>query len=266
LILLTRDYLSMPYFALTIAGFDPSGGAGIQIDLKTFLKNGVYGLSAISLLAIQNTSGVEQVTAIEPENLQQQLACLARDFLPNAVKCGALANKKSAEIVFDFILKNKLPLVLDPVFKSSNNVEFLDAEGIDFLLKHVLPITTVFTPNILEAETILKIKIGTLTEMKDAALAISSQFNCNAVLLKGGHLKNNSTDILAFNKAANEITSPLLEMQKIHGTGCLLSSAIAANLAKGLDLITAINLGKEFLSSQMLNSILPGKGARVFNL
>ncbi len=247
--------------ALTIAGSDSSGGAGIQADLKTMLANGVYGMSAITALTAQNTMGVAAISEVTPKFLAQQIDAVFTDIVPDAVKTGMLANAELIEVIAErltfYQAKN---IVVDPVMIATSGARLISKEAIAVLKEKLLPTATVITPNIPEAEVISGMKISDKADMEKAAGYINTTCGC-AVLLKGGHSINDANDLLYENGVITWFDGVRIDNPNTHGTGCTLSSAIASDLAKGYDLKTAVKLAKEYVSGALSAMLDLGKGS-----
>lgn len=246
--------------ALSIAGFDGSGGAGIQADLKTFYVHNVYGLSIATSLTVQNTRGVSNKLDIKSSFLKKQLKMLAKDIKINSVKIGMLANAKNIHIVSNFIKKLSVKTVLDPVILSTSGYKLLNNNGIKALKKELFPLVYLITPNIPEAELLTGLSISNTDNMKKAAKRLQTMGVKN-ILIKGGHLKGKTAcDILLYNgkfytfKEKNSISN-----QNFHGTGCILSSAITAHLAKGKSLKYAVKKAKKFITRKIKKSFFISK-------
>ena len=263
--------------ALTIAGSDSCGGAGIQADIKTMTMNGVYAMSAVTALTAQNTTGVTDIMEVTPDFLKAQLDAVITDIFPNAVKTGMVASseliKTIAQAIKTYSLKN---LVVDPVMVATSGSRLISEEAIETLKKELLPLATVITPNIPEAEVLLEkaglsgidsksLKITSEFEMEEAARKIHEAFGCS-VLVKGGHNVNDASDFLYGKNEKGEIVAKWFKGRRInnqntHGTGCTLSSAIAANLAKGESLENAVEKAKEYISGALEAMLDLGKGS-----
>ena len=251
--------------ALTIAGSDCSGGAGIQADMKTMLANGVYAMSAITALTAQNTTGVSAIMNVTPEFLGQQLDAIFTDIYPDAVKIGMVSDKKLIKVIAvklkQYQAKN---IVLDPVMVATSGSKLISDDAIALLKQELLPLADILTPNIPEAEVLTGEKIKTAANMEQAAAQISDTYHCS-VLCKGGHSLNDANDFLYGKNINGESLHQWLEGRRInntntHGTGCTLSSAIASNLAKGYPMLEAVTLAKVYISD-CLNAMLDlGKG------
>lgn len=250
--------------ALTIAGSDSSGGAGIQADIKTMTCNGIYAMSAITALTAQNTTGVSAIMEVKPEFLKEQIKAVVTDIFPDAVKTGMVSSSALIKVISDSIkeygLKN---IVVDPVMVATSGAKLITDEAIETLKKVLLPLATVITPNIPEAEVLFASKIQNETDMEIAAKEISSKFGC-AVLLKGGHSLNDANDYLFDAKSGNDgiwFYGKKINNPNTHGTGCTLSSAIAANLAKGQTLTEAVKNAKDYISGALEAMLDLGKGS-----
>lgn len=250
---------------LTIAGSDSSGGAGIQADIKTMTMNGVYAMSAITALTAQNTTGVSSIMEVSPEFLEQQIKAVFEDIRPDAIKIGMVSSVKLIEIIAKCLnFYNAKNIVLDPVMIATSGARLIDEKAILTLTKELLPIATIVTPNIPEAEVLSKITIKTPKDMITAAKAINENYNC-AVLCKGGHNLNDANDLLYTNNNYKWFEGKHINNPNTHGTGCTLSSAIASNLAKGLDLDTSVKLAKEYISNALSAMLDLGKGSGPLN-
>lgn len=247
--------------ALTIAGSDSSGGAGIQADIKTMQANGVYAMSAITALTAQNTTGVSGIFEVTPEFLGQQLDAVFTDIFPDAVKIGMVA---SGELVKMIALKLKEykaeRIVVDPVMVSTSGSRLISEEAIQILKTELFPLASVLTPNIPEAEVLFGASIHSAEDMERAAQAISEEYHC-AVLLKGGHQLNDANDLLYAEGKSRWFYGRRIENSNTHGTGCTLSSAIASNLAKGYGLEEAVERAKEYISGALAAMLDLGAGS-----
>ena len=250
--------------ALTIAGSDSSGGAGIQADIKTMTCNGIFAMSAITALTAQNTTGVTAIMEVKPEFLKEQIKAVVTDIFPDAVKTGMVSSSALIKVISDSIkeygLKN---IVVDPVMVATSGAKLITDEAIETLKKELLPLATVITPNIPEAEVLFASKIQNESDMERAAKEISSKFGC-AVLLKGGHSLNDANDYLFDAKNGNDgiwFYGKKINNPNTHGTGCTLSSAIAANLAKGQKLSDAVRNAKTYISGALEAMLDLGKGS-----
>ena len=233
---------------LTIAGSDSSGGAGIQADLKTFSALGTYGMSCICALTAQNTKGVTMVVNTPVDMVKAQLAAVYDDIPPRAVKTGMLSSAPIVEAVSDFLSDHtNIPLVVDPVMVATSGAVLLEKDAIEVYKKKLISLSSVITPNIPEAEVLSGQAIRNLEDMKGAAeklMALGPQ----AVLVKGGHLVEEAEDVLYDGRDFHLFKGERIETENTHGTGCTLSSAIAAELAKGHTLIEAVGLAKIYMT------------------
>ncbi|MDN5331689.1 MAG: hydroxymethylpyrimidine/phosphomethylpyrimidine kinase [Tepidanaerobacteraceae bacterium] len=247
--------------ALTIAGSDSGGGAGIQADLKTFSALGVYGMSVITSVTAQNTKAVLGVEDISPEMVYLQIKAIFEDLPPDAVKIGMVSSEgiiKSIAKGLDEFGPEKV--VLDPVMISKSGHALLKPDAVEALKNELLKRCLVVTPNIPEAQALSGISIRGVEDMKKAAERIMS-YGCRAVIVKGGHLKGDAVDVFFDGREFREIRSEKIPTKNTHGTGCTFSSALAANLALGHDLFTSFKLAKEYIFSAIKNSVNIGGGA-----
>ena len=247
--------------ALTIAGSDCSGGAGIQADLKTMTMNGVYAMSAITALTAQNTTGVRAIQETTPEFLKQQIDAVFEDIYPDAVKIGMVASSELIRVIADrlryFDAKN---IVVDPVMVATSGSALMKNDAVQTLIEELLPISTLVTPNIPEAQVLSGMTIETKEDMMDAAKQIGDNYHC-AVLLKGGHSINDANDLLYVNGELMWFEGKRIDNPNTHGTGCTLSSAIASNLAKGFTLIESVQKAKDYISGALAAQLDLGKGS-----
>lgn len=251
--------------ALSIAGSDCSGGAGIQADLKTMTMNGVYAMTAITALTAQNTTGVTGISAVSPEFLRLQIDAIFEDIRPGAVKIGMVASAALIEVIADRLEFYQADnIVLDPVMVSTSGSRLLEANAVETLKKRLLPIATLVTPNIPEAEILSGREIHTRDDMLEAARLISVHHGC-AVLLKGGHSINDANDLLYTGGEIRWFAGKRIDNPNTHGTGCTLSSAIAANLAKGFDLADSVQRAKAYISGALSAMLDLGKGSGPMN-
>lgn len=233
---------------LTIAGSDSSGGAGIQADLKTFSALGTYGMSCICALTAQNTKGVTMVVNTPVDMVKAQLDAIYDDIPPKAVKTGMLSSAPIVEAVSDFLAAHgPVPLVVDPVMVATSGAVLLEKDAIEVYKKKLIPLSTVITPNIPEAEVLSSMAIRNLEDMKEAAGKLMG-LGPKAVLVKGGHLVEEAEDVLYDGRDFTLFKGERIETENTHGTGCTLSSAIAAGLAKGLSLAEAVGTAKVYMT------------------
>lgn len=246
---------------LTIAGSDSSGGAGIQADLKTMTVNGVYAMSVITALTAQNTLGVSGILDVSPEFITSQMDAVFTDIYPDAIKIGMVSSPEIVEAIAKSLEKYEAKnIVLDPVMVATSGAVLLKEEAMDSLINRLIPLADVITPNIPEGEILAGMKIENEDDMEKAAEIIGEKYNC-AVLLKGGHKVNDANDLLYRKGDFKWFLSERIDNNNTHGTGCTLSSAIAANLAKGEDLNQAIKNAKEYLTGALRAGLNLGKGS-----
>ena len=251
--------------ALTIAGSDSSGGAGIQADIKTMTANGVYAMSAITALTAQNTTGVTGIMEVTPDFLKEQLDCIFTDIRPDAVKTGMVSSSALIEVIAERLcFYGADNIVVDPVMVATSGARLISEDAIDTLKKELLPIATVITPNIPEAEVLSGRKIVTSEDMETAAKEICNLYGCG-VLCKGGHNINDANDLLYDGKELIWFKGKRINNPNTHGTGCTLSSAIASGLAKGYDLPTAVKSAKNYISGALAAMLDLGKGSGPMN-
>jgi len=248
--------------ALSIAGSDSGGGAGIQADLKTFSALGVYGMTAVTAVTVQNTLGVESFEAIAPETVGAQILAVASDIGVDAVKTGMLANTAVVEAVAEALEQTHLaPLVVDPVSVSKHGHRLLAEDAVEALRRRILPLATLITPNLPEAAGLAGFPVVSRDDMRRAALAIID-LGARAVLVKGGHLADpaDASDLLLFEGVEEWLTSERIDTPHTHGTGCTLSSAITAHLAMGDPLPVAVSAGKAFVTEAIRHALAIGHG------
>ena len=247
--------------ALTIAGSDCSGGAGIQADIKTMTMNGVYAMSAVTALTAQNTTGVRAIQESTPEFLQQQLDSVFEDIYPDAVKIGMVASGALIRVIASrlkfYDAKN---VVVDPVMVATSGSALMKNDAVKMLVEELLPLATLVTPNIPEAQVLSGMTIETKEDMIAAAKRIGDSCRC-AVLLKGGHSINDANDLLYAKGELTWFAGRRIDNPNTHGTGCTLSSAIAANLAKGFPLAESVQRGKDYISGALAAMLDLGKGS-----
>lgn len=247
---------------LSIAGSDSGGGAGIQADLKTFSALGVYGMTAITAVTVQNTKGVSGYEALSPQIVGDQIRAVATDIGVDAAKTGMLASSAIVESVADAIAETAIPnLVVDPVFLSKHGHALLPEDAIDALRRRILPLATLVTPNLPEAAALAGFRVDARDLMEDAARAILAM-GPGAVLVKGGHLEGScrADDLLFDGRRMRWIEGERIETANTHGTGCVLSAAIAASLARGDELGPAVELGKAFVTEAIRHALALGQG------
>ena len=247
--------------ALSIAGSDCSGGAGIQADIKAMTMNGVYAMSAITALTAQNTTGVRAIQEATPDFLKQQLDAVFQDIYPDAVKIGMVSSRELIHVIADRLRYYEAQnVVVDPVMVASAGSSLIRQDAVQMLIRELLPISTLVTPNIPEAQVLSGMTIKTNEDMFTAAKQIGDRYRC-AVLLKGGHSVNDANDLLYENGELIWFEGKRIDNPNTHGTGCTLSSAIAANLARGFPLAESVQRAKEYLSGALAAMLDLGKGS-----
>lgn len=248
--------------ALTIAGSDSSGGAGIQADIKTMTCNGVYAMSAITAITAQNTTGVQGIFEVSPDFLAMQISSVFDDIRPDAVKIGMVSSAGLINVIAERLLHYKAEkIVLDPVMVSTSGTKLIADKALKILKEKLLPLADLVTPNIPEAEILSEMRIDKAIDMEEAAGHISEKYGCS-VLLKGGHNINDANDFL-YEKSGNKVwfNGKRIDNPNTHGTGCTLSSAIAANLAKGCTLEQSVKNAKDYISSALAAMLNLGQGS-----
>ncbi len=246
--------------ALTIAGSDSGGGAGIQADLKTMTMHGVYAMTAITALTAQNTVKVSAIMEVTPKFLEQQLDAVFQDIFPDAVKIGMVHSAALIEVIAKKLaFYDARNIVIDPVMAATSKTNLIDEAGINAMKQYLLTLADLVTPNIPEAEILSGISIQSEQDMERAAGKISDAYGC-AVLCKGGHTHCNANDVLYTSGQIYWFYGSRINNPNTHGTGCTLSSAIASNLAKGASLPESVRLGKFYVSGALSSMIHLGKG------
>ncbi len=243
--------------ALTIAGSDPSGGAGIQADLKTFHQFGVYGEAVITLLTVQNTVSVDRVEPMQPDLVLQQIRAVLADIPPQAAKTGALGTREIVEAVAELAREFTFPLVVDPVMISKHGTPLIAEDARHAIATRLLPRATLVTPNLAEAGALVGGEVHDIDAMRAAARKLC-EMGAHAALVKGGHLNGESVDVLYFEGKWSLFRGPRIETRHTHGTGCTYSAAITAELALGAPLNEAVAVAKAFITSAIRSN--PGLG------
>lgn len=254
------------HVCLSIAGSDPSGGAGIQADLKTFHRHGVYGAAAITLLTVQNTVGVQRVELVDPELVASQVRAVLEDLPVGAAKTGALGNAAIASAVASVLRGRNLPLVLDPVMVSKHGAPLMAGSEIERVVAALFPLAALVTPNLPEAEAILGRNVVGVDGQRDAARELCARTGCAAALVKGGHGEGSEVvDVLWDGKAFHEFRAPRIDTVHTHGTGCTTSAAITAFLAGGRSLPQAVEMAVNWVRLAIANAPGLGKGTGPLN-
>ncbi len=254
----------MPPIALTIAGSDPSGGAGIQADLKTFHQFGVYGEAVITLLTVQNSVRVSRVEVLAPDFVLQQLAAVLEDIPPGAAKTGALGSAEMVEALAGVASGFGFPLVVDPVMISKHGHALLSDDAVRTLREQLMPLAALVTPNVPEAEALSGVAIRSRDDMRRAAARLH-EMGARAVLIKGGHREGDATDVLSDSAGIREFPAPRIDTRHTHGTGCTYSAAITAGLALGLGLGDAVAKAKRFIHEAIRTAPQLGRGSGPVN-
>ncbi len=250
---------------LSIAGSDCSGGAGIQADLKTISVHKLYGMSVITALTAQNTTGVSHIYEVSPVFVGQQLDMVFRDIYPDAIKIGMVADPSIIEVIADKLTQYRARnIVLDPVMISTSGSRLMKEETVDVLVHRLLPLADIITPNIPEAEVLSRIPILTKEDMVAAARRIRESYSGD-ILIKGGHLKDRSDDLLYTGDSVHWFTQEQINNPNTHGTGCTLSSAIACNLAEGRNIMESVAAAKEYITGALRAGLDLGMGSGPLN-
>lgn len=250
--------------ALTIAGSDPSGGAGLQADLKTFHQQGVYGASVVTLLTVQNTQRVSEIEFMRPDFVRAQLEAVLEDIPPHAAKTGALGTVELIEVVADAARKFTFPLVVDPVMISKHGHPLIDREAIDALRVSLLPSAFLITPNVREAAELTGVSSRSESSLRDMAQALAD-LGARNVLIKSDSQSAMAKDLLWHDGRIEEFSSPRVESRCLHGTGCVLSAAITARLALGETLPQAVTVAKRFVTAAIQSGLHLGRGISPVN-
>lgn len=251
--------------ALTIAGSDSCGGAGIQADIKTMTMNGVYAMSAVTALTAQNTTGVRAIMESSPEFLAQQIDAVFEDIFPDAVKIGMVSSSELIRVIAERLRHYKARnIVVDPVMVATSGSALMKTDAVGTMCSELLPIAAVVTPNIPEAQVLSGMEITSREDMREAAGMIGDKYGC-AVLLKGGHSVSDANDLLYADGNYRWFEGKRIDNPNTHGTGCTLSSAIASNLAKGFDLTGSVSRAKEYISGALGAMLDLGHGSGPMN-
>lgn len=251
----------LPARVLTIAGSDPSGGAGIQADLKTFTVFRTFGMSVITALTAQNTQGVSGISVVPPEFVRQQIDAVLTDVGADAVKTGMLANRSIIDTVVEALREYGVErLIVDPVLVAQSGAILLEPDAQSTLLRGLLPLAALVTPNTPEAAALLDMPVASVPEMRDAARRLLG-FGARAALVKGGHVAGrDAVDVFYDGRDFHELRAERIQTSHTHGTGCMLSAAIAAGLAGGLDLLAAVHQAKRFITQAIAGGLAIGHG------
>lgn len=246
--------------ALTIAGTDPTGGAGVQADLKTFQERGVFGMSVITSVVAQNTLGVQDIQHLPVTFIEEQMHSVFTDIRPDVVKTGMIATIEMMEAIAQVVEKYKTPYVIDPVMVAKSGDHLMDESSQDTIRELLLPLATIVTPNIPEAEVLLDTEITTIREQEEAAKQIVTELKSETAIVKGGHRMDEPIDVLYDGKNIHHFEAKRIHTKHTHGTGCTFSAVIAAELAKGTDLVDSIQIAKDYITDAIYYSLELGKG------
>ncbi|MBQ3693096.1 MAG: bifunctional hydroxymethylpyrimidine kinase/phosphomethylpyrimidine kinase [Clostridia bacterium] len=251
--------------ALTIAGSDSGGGAGIQADIKTMTANGVFAMSAVTALTAQNTIGVTGIMESTPEFLAEQLDCVFTDIFPDAVKIGMVSSCRLITTIAEKLKQyNAVNVVLDPVMVATSGAKLISDDAVETLKNELIPIASIITPNIPEAEVLADMSVKSPDDMELAGRILSEKYGC-AVLIKGGHQLNDANDFLHWNGESKWFFGVKIDNPNTHGTGCTLSSAIASNLAKGYNILESVERAKSYISGALGAMLDLGHGSGPMN-
>lgn len=251
--------------ALSIAGSDSCGGAGIQADIKTMTMNGVYAMSAVTALTAQNTTGVTGIMEVTADFLRQQIDAVFEDIYPDAVKIGMVSSAELIEVIAERLIAHKAKsIVVDPVMVATSGSALMKTDAVSMLMSKLFPLAAVITPNIPETEVLSGMKVRTKEDMQKAAKMIGDSCGC-AILVKGGHCVNDANDLLYADGKWRWFEGKRIDNPNTHGTGCTLSSAIASNLAKGFSLEESVQRAKDYISGALAAMLDFGKGSGPIN-
>ena len=246
--------------ALTIAGTDPTGGAGIMADLKSFQAREVYGMAVVTSVVAQNTLGVQMIRNLDLDILEEQLKSVFNDITPDSIKTGMIANADMMKLIKKYLPKD-IPYVVDPVMVATSGDKLIDDVARKHLKEEILPLATIITPNVPEAEEIVNFKIVTEDDVNRAGKFISKEVGCKSVGIKGGHLTGEAKDYLFLNDGTKKVwTSERFKTNHTHGTGCTFSAVITAELAKGKSIVEAVDIGKKFITAAIKHTPEIGHG------
>lgn len=251
--------------ALSIAGSDSCGGAGIQADIKTMTMNGVYAMSAVTALTAQNTTGLTGIMEVTADFLRQQIDAVFEDIYPDAVKIGMVSSAELIEVIAERLIAHKAKsIVVDPVMVATSGSALMKTDAVSMLMSKLFPLAAVITPNIPETEVLSGMKVRTKEDMQKAAKMIGDSCGC-AILVKGGHCVNDANDLLYADGKWRWFEGKRIDNPNTHGTGCTLSSAIASNLAKGFSLEESVQRAKDYISGALAAMLDFGKGSGPIN-
>lgn len=246
--------------ALTIAGTDPTGGAGVQADLKTFQERGVFGMSVITSVVAQNTIGVQSIEHLPVSFIEEQMNSVFSDIQPDVLKTGMIATIEMMEAIAQVVETYETPYVIDPVMIAKSGDHLMDESSRDTIRDRLLPLATVVTPNIPEAEVLLDMEIVSVADQEKAAKQIVTDLKSEAAIVKGGHRMDEPIDVLYDGENLHHFKADRIETKHTHGTGCTFSAVITAELAKGKDLVEATQIAKDYITDAIFYSLKLGKG------
>lgn len=246
--------------ALTVAGTDPTGGAGVLADIKTFHSRDVFGMAAVTSLTAQNTMGVQDVHNIPAQFLQEQLNSIFSDEVPDAMKSGMIANERMMAVIKEFVTRHKVPYIIDPVMIATSGDPLIDEDAAEFLRTQLLPLALTVTPNIHEAEKISGQKIDSEADIRKAADIFLKDIGVQSVTITGGHLDGNPTDYLFTGESIIELSETRIDTTNTHGTGCTFSAVMTAEIAKGRSLEESFRTAKRYITSAIRYNPNIGKG------
>jgi len=258
-----RSSSEPPPVVLSIGGSDPTGGAGIQSDIKTFQHFGIYGLSVITAITVQNTRGVISTNPVSAELVEAQLNALSEDIAIDAIKIGMMTTREVVDVVSNFVREQQVPTVLDPVLAPTFGAAFLNDEGIEALKKTLCPLVSIITPNLLEASALTGISVNIEADILQAALCVM-EVGAKTILLKGGHASGSEARDLFIDGFEIEWLSAPRSAKHVHGTGCVLSSAIASGLALGMPMRASVLAAKNFITEMIDEAVPLGHGQEIF--
>ncbi|WP_404450956.1 bifunctional hydroxymethylpyrimidine kinase/phosphomethylpyrimidine kinase [Virgibacillus necropolis] len=245
---------------LTIAGTDPTGGAGIQADLKTFQEREVYGMSVVTSVVAQNTLGVQGVEHLSAPFIKKQIESVLSDISPDVIKTGMIATTEMMVIIAEAIKKGSIPYVIDPVMVAKSGDHLMDVNSKQTMIERLIPLATVVTPNIPEAEVLLSESIESIADAEDAARRIVHELGADAAVVKGGHFKGDAVDVLYDGSSIHKFPTSRLNTKHTHGTGCTYSAVIAAELAKGKSIYESVITAKKYITDAIRYSLMLGNG------
>lgn len=247
--------------ALTIAGTDPTGGAGIQADLKAFQEREVYGMSVLTSAVAQNTLGVQDIHHLPITFIEQQLKSVFTDIKPNAIKTGMIASTEMMELIASYFEKyQEIPYCLDPVMVATSGDVLMEEASQTTIKKRLVPLATVVTPNLSETEILIGRKVTTIKAMEEAAIEIVNELGAQTAVVKGGHLEGGAVDVVYDGNQIHHLRSERFDTPHTHGTGCTFSAVITAELAKGKTILEAVQLAKAYITDAIRYSLKLGKG------